>query len=332
MGNNMENNMSIEDLSTLRFYGKKVYDFSDMKTTGMGRITPMPQIAWKFQEVKLPQFIDPNTNIVYGVPSHIDDKGVLVFKKVVVNGIKNYNLKNKLEAMEFHFLKIHPITLGSPFSHIGPSTKTLTVIDLDAEAKIDNEKADDLLEALTLFKSKLTLDEQVAFASVYGLSPVHMSKERLVKEVSDRLIKNPKKFLELHKMFAEDGVFPTFKKACIYDIIVQKHGIGYLYKNRNLGAMESNAISFLKKNEELFIQVLQDVEEKEEQQRLADIPSELQGKYDFLSKNNEVSQSILDGLNNPVSEFNEDGQPKIPTQSDWEAELLSSGKSGLIEE
>lgn len=200
---------------------------------------------------------DPQTDIWYGIPAGIHETTKnLRFLSIEINDMRQYDLANPQDRMEWAVVSRAPFLRDSPFAKGLRPSHYVEDVEADAEVKIQNIEEKE--QAYQTVKG-MSLAQIVDMArNVGGIdtrnSSLTVIKANLLDFVdSKEKDKGAKKFNEIWKMTNRDA-FTVFHRCKHVGLVSFDLTNGWLWKKSNqLGTTEPMAIEYMTKNPSLLM-------------------------------------------------------------------------------
>ena len=234
----------------------------NIKRKGVVEVVPIDdkkQLNFSFRCIK-----DSKTNIWYGIPEYVEQAtGLVKFKRITIEGKREYNLEYPADAEEFAIVCRHPAMLNSllktPDKTFG---KPLIKIYDPVAVAVRKLKDIDLgLNAVQIARRELSGEELLDFARVLGITTDNNSEVIVKQLVAEKAQRTPKEFMRAYHDGNRDIVI-AFKRAESVGLITYTLEGGYVYKDGlPLGGSEIAAINKIRQSTSLLSSI--DLESKE---------------------------------------------------------------------
>lgn len=293
-----------------------------MEDSGIKQIRPIFVSKFKQAVNTIRRYKDTENNIVYGIPIKKRPDGTYLFKKLMINEYGMYDLKDKMQAMEFHVLKTAPFMKDSPFNKNGtPAIYYVHDEEENAKAAIQQRKktrqAEEFLDSL--------LDSQIIdYGRVFKIDPQRNSAVVIRNLLAEKAAKKPETILALFLDAVSTQASIVFQRSKATGLISETDMGLKTHNGYTLGMTEQTAVMALAKNEALLRTLDAESKKREKdasisakkvtiattlQQSIAQTQANNPNIDSFLEKNKEIlSQSAKD----PIDDF----KTVIPTKEE----------------
>ena len=254
---------------------QKVYPWKDLIKTEKKFVTLVPGVPRKaginnksrnIPSYRIGGFKMPDKDYWLGFPIGNDKEGVLKWKRLFIEGSKQFNLNKQEQAYEFFIWQNSPKFKGSILSiHMGERQEDLLIIDdPDADAQEYLTKRN-LAREVENTIMECSDDDIKDWGLIFKIHPNQTGIGRIRKMLLEKLFNNPKKFMKDIEWNGDTDyitVKKVLRKAAFAGITREDPGRGYVYKEgRVLGHNEEAAIKLILKDEALFAVILDEANE-----------------------------------------------------------------------
>jgi len=186
--------------------------------------------------------------LVYGMPLKTNNDGTYIFRTILVDGHKSYDLSNEDQAFEAAILINSPHCVDSPNANNKPKFKKF---DRAEDARKELDKLRDARKAVDIALD-LEGEELADFARILGITPEGNDAVVVHQLVSELASKKPRVFMESYEDMNR-SVLQVLKRAEAVGLVKYSANTGYVYKDgMPLGGTESAAVRKLIDNKTLL--------------------------------------------------------------------------------
>ena len=209
--------------------------------------------ALKRSQIKQPRVtftkvLDPQSGITYGIPLTINKDGDLIFKRIVLGEMVQFDMANPLDRQMWTVISHHECVKGSPFQRGIPLFKK---VDKNAESNKIISSAKEMVRAVKIAQ-EMTGIELYDMAVNLGLSPEHNNEGILMSSVIEMATKKPEGFLTVYDN-VNRNVITVFNRAKAVGLIKLDVANGYTWKDTHpLGTNDVLAIKTIMSNPTLL--------------------------------------------------------------------------------